>query len=480
MDSPRKPDPFEPLSPLLAAVRRLPLPPVLFVCGDDDWIVSEAVRRLAAAFCETFAEGEVAAYDGTFEGVKEAVADSATVALFATNRLVLLEGTELFRARKLTADELDALLDEAAEATPPEAGGSAPPALRRAARRAAALAAAAGIEAASDPEEAARRLAGRVKRSERAPELAQLLSLAAVCGETGEVSAAPLVEYASRATPGDNALVVSAVLPDLEHGVVRALSGAGLAAHLSAPSEVARRERLVLLGAERAIERGALVDPEVFGVLTHRGRLAARAFLLDLDRLIDEAAGKRVTEEDAERRVANERKEYGSDFVEAVAARRFVEAIRVLERLLAGGEFTAFRPAPGRDEGAPPRKGPRGDAAFFPLLGLLAAEFRRMLVLKVALAERGLENGKGRRLDYRGFADRLIPALRAARPGAPPLPSDVHPYLLFRSFQALDGWTALDLVHALRDLSGVDRGAKSGGGSGFPLMEAWLLARAGS
>lgn len=476
--SPRS-DAFAPLLPLLAAIRRSPLPPVLFVSGDDDWIVSDAVRRLSAAFREAFPEGEVAAYEGTSEGVKEAVADSATVALFATNRLVLLEATELLRIRKVTADELDALLDEAGGAVPREPGVSAPPALRRTARRAAALAAAAGIEATADPEDAARRLAGRVKRSERTSELAHLLSLAAECGETGDVSAAPLAEYASRATPGDNTMVVSAVLPEAEHGVVSALSRAGLTADLSAPSDDARRDRLVALGAERAIERGALVDPAVFAVLTFRGRLAARAFLLDLDRLIDGAAGKRVAEEDAERLVADERKEYGTDFVEAVAARRFVEAIRILERLLSGGEFTAFRPTPGRDDGAAARKGPRGDAAFFPLLGLLAADLRRMLVLKAALAERGLETGKGRRLDYRAFADRLIPSLRAARPGTPPVGADIHPYLLFRSFQALDGWTAPELVRALRDLSSVDRGAKSGGGSGVPLMEAWLLARAG-
>ena len=478
MDSRSKSDPFAPIAPLLEAVRRTPLPPVLFVSGDDDWIVAEAVRRLGAAFGETFAEGEVASYDGTSEGVKDAVADAATVALFATNRLVLLDGTEILRTRKLTADELDALLDEAAEA-PAEEGAPPSPAVRRAARRAAGLAAAAGIETAPDPEDAARRLAGRVKRGERAGELARLLALAAESGEAGEVSAAPLADYAAHATAGDNALLVFAVQPDAEHGVAGALAKAGRTADLSATREEERLERLVALGAERAIERRALVDPEVFGVLTARGRLAARPFLLDLDRLIDAAAGRRVTEEDAERLVADERKEYGSDFVDAVASRRFVEAIRILERLLSGGEFTAFRPAPGRVDGTPPRKGPRGDAAFFPVFGLLAADLRRMLLLRAALADRGIEAGKGRRLDYRGFAERVVPALRSVRSGAPPFPSDVHPYLLYRSFQALEGWTLGELVRALRDLSGVDRGAKSGGGSGVSLMEAWLLGRAG-
>jgi hypothetical protein len=472
-------DPFSPLAPLLAAVRRSPLPPVLFVSGDDDWIVSEAVRRLTAAFREAFVEGEVTSYDGTAGGVNEAVADAATVALFATNRLVVLDATEILRTRNLTAEELEAVLSDAAEAAPAEPGGATPPALFRAARRAAALAAAAGIEASENPEEAARRLAGRVKRSEKAADLARLLSLAAESGETSVVSAAPLAEYASRATPGDNTLVVFAVSPDAEHGAMGALRRAGIPADLAAGSERKRQERLVALGVERAIERGALVDAEVFAVLTVRGRLAARAFLLDLDRLIDGASGKRVTEEDAERLVADERKEYGSDFVEAVASRRFVEAIRILERLLSGGEFTAFRPTPGREGGSPVRKGPRGDAAFFPIFGLLTADLRRMLLIRAALADRGIEPGKGRRLDYRGFAERLVPALRSVRSGAPPFPADVHPYLLFRSFQALDGWTLGELVRALRDLSGVDRGAKSGGGSGFSLMEAWLLSRAG-
>lgn len=470
-------DPFSPLAPLLAAIRRSPFPPVLFVSGDDDWIVTEAVRRLTAAFREAFVEGEVASYDGTAEGVNQAVADAATGALFATNRLVVLDATEILRTRNVTAEELEAVLDEAAEAAPAEPGGTAPPALLRAVRRAAALAAAAGIEASESPEEAARRLAGRVKRSERAADLARLLALAAESGATGSISATPLADYASRSTPGENALCVFAVSPDMEHGVSRELRRQAILADLAAGSDAERQERLVALGAERAIERGALVEAEVFSILTARGRLAARAFLLDLDRLIDGAAGKRVTEEDAERLVANERKEYGSDFVEAVAARRFTEAIRILERLLSGGEFHAFRPTPGREESREARKGPRGDAAFFPILGLLAAELRRMLMLKSALADRGIEPGKGRRLDYRGFADRLLPALRTGRPGAPPLAADLHPYFLFRSLQALDGWSLDELGRALRDLSGVDRGAKSGGGSGHSLMEAWLLAR---
>src|SRR6185503_15159588 len=148
------------------------MPPVLFVSGDDDWIVAEAVKRASAAFSAAFREGEVSSYAAPGANVKEAVADAATVALFSTNRLVVLEGTDLLRSGKVTADELDAILDEASET---RARSDDERSLARLARKARALAAAAGI-AGADPDDMARRLTGRVKRSGRAEELAALLS----------------------------------------------------------------------------------------------------------------------------------------------------------------------------------------------------------------------------------------------------------------------------------------------------------------
>jgi len=218
------------------------------------------------------------------------------------------------------------------------------------------------------------------------------------------------------------------------------------------------------------------VDPEVFEVLTERGRVSARAFLSELDRLIDTASGSRVTAADALCLVADERKEYGSDFVEAFAARRPVEALRILERLLSGREFTVFRPW-GREEEPPGRKGPRGDAAFFPLLGLLAGEVRRMLALKAGLLDRGLVSPP--RLDYRAFADRLLPALKAPRPGLPAFPLDVHPLLLHKAYLASEAWSLGELSRTLVELERIDRGVKSGAGTGLELLGGFLLARAG-
>ncbi|MDL2716616.1 MAG: hypothetical protein PT977_02585 [Acidobacteriota bacterium] len=471
----KRPDPFAPLAPLLASARTTPLHPVLFLSGDDDWIVAEGARRLTAAFQEAFREGEVSTYEAAGEGVKEAVADAATVALFSTNRLVVLEATELFRGKGLTAEEVDALLDEAAEAQ-----GDAR-VLTRLARKAHTFAGAAGVAVGDDPEDAARRIAGRVKRADRAPELAALLALLPAFEEGAESALDRLLDFAARAGASDNVLLVHAVTPDAQHRATQGLRRAARAADLSVPDESARRERLAALGLERAIDRQVLVEPEVFELLSGRGRLAARPFLSDLDRLIDSAAGPRVTAEEAARQIADESREYGSDFVEAVAGRDVAGALRLLGKLLSGASFSAFRPWGGKEDAPSAKKGPRGEAAFFPLLGLLAAEIRRMLALRAALDERAASSsssGAPRRVDYRGFVDRILPALKATRPGLPPLPLDAHPFILHKAYLAALGWTAEDLKRALIGLEAIDRGVKSGAGTGPELLEAWLLSRA--
>ena len=405
--------------------------------------------------------------------MKEAVADAATVALFSTNRLVVLEATELFRGKGLTAEELDALLDEAEEAR------DDPRVLTRLARRAHALAGAAGVAVGDDPEDAARRIAGRVKRADRSPELAALLALLPVSLEGAETALDRLLDFAARAGASENVLFVHAVTPDAQHRATQGLRRAARAADLSVSGESERRERLAALGLERAIDRGVLVEPEVFELLSGRGRLAARPFLSDLDRLIDSASGPRVTAEEAARQIADESREYGSDFVEAVAGRDLGEALRLLGKLLSGASFAAFRPWGGKEEAPSAKKGPRGEAAFFPLLGLLAADIRRMLALRAALDERAAASSSAapRRVDYRGFVDRVLPALKAVRPGFPPLPLDAHPFVLHKAYLASLAWTAEDLKSALMGLEAIDRGVKSGAGTGPELLEAWLLSR---
>src|SRR5512141_390088 len=261
MGAAQRPEPFVEIAPLLSAARTAPLPPLFCVAGDDDWIVAEAVRRIGAAFRDAFREGEVTSYEAAGGGVAEAVADAATVALFSTNRLVTLEATDLLRGKGLTADDLDALLDEAADA------GEDARAVTRLARRARALATAAGLAAsdvADDPADAARRIAGRVKRADRAGALAALLGLPGAEEEGVESALDRLLDFARRVTPSDNVLLVHAVGPDPQHAATQLLRKIARAADLSAAGEDDRRARLGALGLERAIDRKVLVEPEVF------------------------------------------------------------------------------------------------------------------------------------------------------------------------------------------------------------------------
>ena len=461
-------DPFAPAARLVEAMAKSPLPPVLFVSGDDEWLVREGARRISAAFMAAFPEGEVTTYDGPRGAADEAVSDVATVALFSTNRLVVLEATDLLRGKKLAAEEVDSLLDDAAEA----AGDQK--LLARLAKRARALAVAAGAGGEADPHEAARKVTGRVKRQARAEQLAALLELAPPEPED-QGGADVLVHYLGSAQPGDNVLLVAAVSPDADHPATAALSRRALHASLVAPGEEARAARLAALGFERAMERNVAVDAEVYELLCSRGRLSARPFLAELDRLVAGAKGNRVRAEDAARMVADEKKEYGSDFVDAAVKRQFVAALRLLDRLMTADDFTAFRPF-GKDE-APARKGPKGEAAFFPLLGLLAGEFRRILAMKAAVGQLPAGSRPTRRLDYRSFADRFLPSLRIPPPGAPAIALDGHPFVLHKAYLASYDWSLGELVEAMRAIAAIDEGVKTGAGEGRELLETFLLSR---
>lgn len=484
--------PFAPLDPLVATLQRSPMPAVLFIEGDDEWIVAEAARRLAIAFRETWVEGEVNEYEAHGNGVQEACADASTIALFATNRLVSLDATELFRGKRLTAEELDALLDDAKDAS----GSNDARILDRLAVKAAALVRASGTTlpgagaSAEEQRDAAKKVCNRVKRGERADELAGLLARIQEDDDEDASAAGRLLDFIQRAKPGDNVLLVRALHPDPEHDLTKALKR-GHVATFRCDEEPARRRRLADIGLERCIERGVVAETDVFDVLTDRGRLSARPFLNELDRLLAGAQGGRVTGEAAVRLVADERKEYGSDFVEAVGKREFPRALALLERLMAADDFSAFRPwgndaKGGKGGGAPGeggKKGPKGDAAFFPLLGLLGGELRRMLALKAALVEIQPDAAKVpapphiRRVDYRSFQGSLLLQLRSPAPGRAGLRTDGHPFILHRSYLASFDWSLRELIDALSALAGVDAAVKSGEGSGPDLLESWLLSR---
>ncbi len=216
------------------------------------------------------------------------------------------------------------------------------------------------------------------------------------------------------------------------------------------------------------------MDSEVLELLSGRGRLQARAFLSDLDRLIDSSEGPRVTAESAARQIADESNEYGSDFVEAVAARDMLQALRLLGKLLSGATFSAFRPwgakeeAPGGEEG-PARRGRVLPAPRSP---------RRRRAADARAPRRA--RGAGRRAASRGLPNvrgshPARPEDAASRsPGAAPRRPSLHPA------QGVPRVAELDRGRARRRARR-DRGDRprrqDGRRLGSELLEAWLLSR---
>jgi hypothetical protein len=158
--------------------------------------------------------------------------------------------------------------------------------------------------------------------------------------------------------------------------------------------------------------------------------------------------------------------------------RQFLAALHLLDRLMTTDDFTAFRPFSGKEEAAPAKKGPKGEAAFFPLLGLLAGEFRRVLAMKAALAQLPAGARPARRLDYRTFADRLLPALKSPPRSGPQIPLEGHPFVLHKAYLASSDWSLDELVEAMKGIAAIDEGVKTGTGDGRDLLETFLLSRA--
>lgn len=97
--------------------------------------------------------------------------------------------------------------------------------------------------------------------------------------------------------------------------------------------------------------------------------------------------------------------------------------------------------------------------------------------MKVALALVPAAARPARRLDYRTFADRLLPSLKSPPQSAPPVPLDGHPYVLHKAYLASFDWSLSELVEAMKGIAAIDEGVKTGTGEGRELLETFLLSR---
>ena len=58
------------------------------------------------------------------------------------------------------------------------------------------------------------------------------------------------------------------------------------------------------------------------------------------------------------------------------------------------------------------------------------------------------------------------------------MPLDGHPFVLHKAYLASFEWSLDELSAALAAMAGIDRGVKTGIGSGPELLQSWLLSMA--
>src|SRR5262249_53888782 len=97
--------PFSSPAPVLPRLKSAPFPPLVFIAGDDEWIVSEAVKRAESAFKEAFPDGEVAPHTGERASLSAALEDVLSIPLFAPHRLVMFSGGDLFETPRAAGSE---------------------------------------------------------------------------------------------------------------------------------------------------------------------------------------------------------------------------------------------------------------------------------------------------------------------------------------------------------------------------------------
>ena len=56
------------------------------------------------------------------------------------------------------------------------------------------------------------------------------------------------------------------------------------------------------------------------------------------------------------------------------------------------------------------------------------------------------------------------------------MPLDGHPFVLHKAYTASFDWSLDELASALAAVAGIDRGVKTGIGSGPELLQSWLLS----
>ena len=424
-------------------------PAAILVTGDVEFFVEEAAAR-TREILSMGKEAEVLRFedDAPVESVSDALLNRS---LFSPQRIV-----ELDISRLLGTEAPGRLLTKAVEAW--EAGKR-----REAFKQARLLLSALDLPLGA-PEETAETAARKVRRKDEAELLAEILKeLPEEKGGGAAILRSALRALIERGENDGTVALMTAVSPPAGVDLVREIADRGLVLETTIGDDA--EPALRRLAETRAKEREVVLEPAAVQRLLVRTDYRAAPFAMELEKLLEWAGkGGRIRATDIEANVEDESSEDVYGLFDAIGRRDAGDALARLERLLDGRDIRA------------------GDRDFkkiediwpIQLLGMLAGEVRRMLLIRARLDEAGGgASSFDASMSYHTFQARVLPRLMA--PAAPfgrsPFESaqgGAHPFGLYRSAQRSSKFTTRQLARALARAADVDVALKNSG----PPLEA--------
>ena len=370
------------------AVPKFPdAPAAILVTGDVEFFVEEAAAR-TREILSMGKEAEILRFedDAPVESVSDALLNRS---LFSPQRIV-----ELDISRLLGTEAPGRLFTKAVEAW--EAGKR-----REAFKQARLLLAALDLPLGA-PEETAETAARKVRRKDEAELLAEIFKeLPEEKSGGAAILRSALRALIERGENDGTVALMTAVSPPAGVDLVREIADRGLVLETTVGDDA--EPALRRLAEARAKEREVGLEPAAVQRLLARTDYRAAPFAMELEKLLEWAGkGGRIRATDIESNVEDESSEDVYAFFDSIGRRDAGDALARLERLLDGRDIRA------------------GDRDFkkiediwpIQLLGMLAGEVRRMLLIRARLDE-----GRRRRVQLRRV--HVLPDVPGARPAPP-------------------------------------------------------------
>ena len=410
-------------------------PSVVAITGDVAFFVEEAAARARERLAADDAEVLRFSEDAPPGAAAEALLNRS---LFSARRVV-----EVDISRLLGTDSPGELAVAAFDAW----ARSSPAGKREAFRHMRRLLVALDVPSGGDPAETAEAIARKVRRKDLAEPLAELLrELPEEKGSGGVTLVSTLRLLLERENDGLVALLTAASPP----------KGAELLAEVGRKGlllnvRIGEKEidsALGRLAIGRAKQHDVKIEPEAIARLRLRTDSEPALFASELDKLLDWAGeGGQIRAADVGEQVVDESSEDVYAFFDALGRRDAGETLARLERLFSGREIDAGKRSYDSEDAGWPQI----------FLGMLTGEIRRMLLVRLSLAEPGAPRFEPQ-MNFDRYKDRVAPYLDEPLPpfGKSPFGGRADGYALYKAAGRALRFTAPELARALSRAADID------------------------